>query len=119
MSRRKDYQALLNSKRWKSLRVAYLREHPLCERCFKEGRVTSAIDVHHKKPVEDVTVRQAMESRCFDWTNLEALCIPCHLQVHQQMRSHTRQAHQQRASQEAIRWLERVKGTTENPAAPV
>ena len=52
MSRDKDYQRLLNSKQWKRLRQWQLQREPLCEICKLEGIVTSAIDVHHKVPVE-------------------------------------------------------------------
>lgn len=38
---------LYNTTRWRNLRNAYLMEHPLCERCEKEGRITPATDVHH------------------------------------------------------------------------
>ena len=37
MSRDPRYQKLLNSKRWKMIRADYLRQHPLCERCRREG----------------------------------------------------------------------------------
>ena len=93
MSRDPRYQKLLNSKRWKMIRAEYLRQHPLCERCRREGFVRSAVDVHHKKPVESAKTEQEMERLAYnlDGNNLEALCIPCHIKTHQEMRSHTKE----------------------------
>ena len=81
------YQKMLNSKRWKQLRMWKLNKNPLCELCEKKGLVVSAIDVHHIKPVEKCA-DQEMEHRCFNPNNLISLCIECHIEVHRQMRSH-------------------------------
>ena len=53
----------------------------------------SAVDVHHKKPVESAKTEQEMERLAYnlDGNNLEALCIPCHIKTHQEMRSHTKE----------------------------
>ena len=93
MSRDKNYQRLLNSKRWKLIRVEYLRAHPLCERCQAEGYIRSAIDVHHITPVEWAKTEQEMERLAYnvDGNNLQALCIPCHIKVHQELRSHCKE----------------------------
>ena len=58
--------------RWRKVRLRYLREQPLCERCLKRGMVAEAVDVHHKVRIADD------RSRRLDRTNLEALCPPCH-----------------------------------------
>jgi 5-methylcytosine-specific restriction protein A len=106
--RSKDYQRLLNSKRWKMLRASYLQEHPLCERCKEQGFVTSAIDLHHKVPVETGRTLAEMEQLCFDRQhNLMALCRPCHLAIHAEMRSHSKEVHKQRADERLARWIER------------
>ncbi len=89
MSRNRKYQSLLNSKRWKILRQQYLRDHPLCERCLREGFNTAAVDIHHKTPCESAQSDTEMEQLCYDRNNQEALCIPCHIKTHQEMRSHT------------------------------
>lgn len=115
MSRNKDYQRLLNSKRWKLLRQEYLREHPLCERCKREGEaagvpggyITSAVDLHHKTPVESAKSLAEMESLCFDWKNLEALCIPCHQKTHAELRSHSKEAHKKREDDRLQQWIAR------------
>ena len=38
----KLYQHLMNSKRWKELRLKKLQANPLCERHLKEGKVVAA-----------------------------------------------------------------------------
>lgn len=80
------------------IRADYLRQHPLCERCRREGiaagvlpdgYITSAVDVHHKTPVERGRTPQEMEWLAYNLggNNLEALCIPCHIKTHQEMHS--------------------------------
>ncbi len=109
MSRSKDYQRLLNSKRWRELREWKLQQTPLCELCKAEGFVRSAIDIHHKIPVESARSLQEMEQLCFNPSNLQALCIPCHIKVHQEERSHTTEAHKKREDDRLKRWIERHK----------
>ena len=112
MSRDKNYQRLLNSKRWIELRSWYLSQHPLCERCIEEGEaagveggyIRSAVDVHHKIPCESSKSLHEMEQLAFNADNLQALCIPCHIKTHQEQRSHTRDAHKQRVSDRLERW---------------
>ena len=101
MSRDPRYQKLLNDRRWKELRRSYLQQHPLCERCQREGFVTAAVDVHHKTPVEQGRTEHEMEYLAYNvgGNNLEALCIPCHIKTHQEMHSFDRenvQANKQR-----------------------
>lgn len=107
MSRNKDYQRLLNSKRWKQLRMWKLQQNPLCELCQAEGFVRSAIDVHHKIPVESARTPQEMEQLCFNPLNLQALCISCHAKIHREAKSHTKEAHQQREDERLARWKAR------------
>ena len=117
MSRDPKYQKLLNSKRWKQLRMAYLQKHPLCERCKREGLVRSAIDVHHVIPVESAHSIQEMEALCFNEVpeqRLEALCIPCHIKAHAEQRSHSKEAHQKREDDRMQRWIERQSKSKNN-----
>lgn len=113
MSRDKNYQRLLNDKKWKELRAWYLRQHPLCEMCEEKGLVVSAIDVHHKTPVETAKTPDEMRDLCYRPDNLQALCISCHAAVHRQMRSHSREAHRQREDERLERWKAR-----HNPPGP-
>lgn len=109
MSRDQHYQHLLNSKTWKMLRMAYLQQHPLCERCLADGYVRSAIDVHHRTPVETAHSLSEMRGLCYDLRNLEALCIPCHKEVHKALRSQTKDGHQRAEADSMERWKKRLK----------
>lgn len=112
MSRNKYYQHLLNSKRWRELRLSYLRDHPLCERCVAEGEargipggyITPAVDLHHRVPVELAKNQAEMERLAFDPSNLQALCVPCHIRTHQEAKSHTKAAHLQREADRLEQW---------------
>ena len=115
MSRDPRYQRLLNSPRWKNIRRAYLQAHPLCERCYREGieatghpYITAAVDVHHKTPVESAKTEHEMEYLAYNigGNNLEALCIPCHIKTHQEMRSHTREKVQENKARARRRFME-------------
>ena len=100
------YVSLLNTQDWQGvngLRARTLRKHPLCQMCEKDGIIRSSVDVHHLKPVEGVgryyqpgeelpeEVKAAMRERCFDEKNVIALCVPCHIEIHRQMKSHVGQ----------------------------
>ena len=61
--------------RWQKARLAYLRQHPICERCEVDGRVTAATLVHHIVELKDGGAR-------LDHDNLMALCNDCHEQIH-------------------------------------
>ena len=56
---------------WRTVRAAFLREHPVCARCAAQGRLIAAVVVDHVVPLKDGGAR-------FDWTNLQGLCVPCH-----------------------------------------
>ena len=60
-----------NSAKWRAMRAAYLRVHPLCCACEGRGRVVAAKVVDHIQPLKDGGAR-------FDVTNLQALCIADH-----------------------------------------
>ena len=107
MSRDKNYQRLLNSKEWKQLRRWKLEQNPLCELCQAEGKVVAAIDVHHMQPVETARSLEDMRALCFNPANLQSLCIMHHAKVHKELKSHTREAHQQRQADAISRWVEK------------
>lgn len=65
-------QKIRNSGRWKRVRAAYRLEHPMCELCRKAGRLEPARQVDHIVPLE------IAPELAFEWTNLQALCTPCH-----------------------------------------
>jgi len=59
---------------WKRIRDRYIKQHPLCEMCQKEGRLTPVDEVHHIVPVSQGG--KSVES------NLMSLCHSCHTKIH-------------------------------------
>ena len=58
---------------WRKIRNRYLAEHPLCEKCWEAGRLTSAEEVNPIKPLsKDGTHAES---------NLMALCKRCHSEI--------------------------------------
>lgn len=95
--RTKEYSKLMNSRRWKRLRAAYLSLHPLCEACEINGRTTPATEVHHVVPIESKAGRlQDMEALAFDPNNLKALCKACHVEAHRALHSQSTQQAKER-----------------------
>lgn len=58
--------------KWQKARESYLRQHPLCCYCEREGRVTLATVVDH------ITPHQGDERLFWDEGNWQPLCKPCH-----------------------------------------
>lgn len=59
---------------WKRIRGLYVKKHPLCERCLKEGRITPVEEVHHIVPLSRGGTNQ--------FSNLMSLCQSCHTIIH-------------------------------------
>lgn len=59
---------------WKRIRDKYVKAHPLCERCLKEGRITPVEEVHQIVPVN----RGGTNAE----SNLMSLCKSCHNKIH-------------------------------------
>ena len=107
MSRDRNYQRLLNSKRWQEVkRIVWQRTNGLCEECMKQGIVRAGVDCHHIVPVETATTPQEMERLCFDVNNVRLLCIACHSAIHKGMGKGTRKLAIERAKQRQDRWAE-------------
>ena len=107
MSRDKRYQRLLNDKRWKLLRAeVFRRANGLCELCKADGFITPGVDVHHIKPVETGRTAQEMERLAYNPNNCQLLCIPCHIKVHQDMRTHTKEKVKENKERARQRFLE-------------
>lgn len=58
---------------WKRIRDRYIAEHPLCEQCEKNGRITPAQEVHHIQPLS--------RGGTNEYGNLMALCTSCHSEI--------------------------------------
>lgn len=78
--KRKERQKVYQSQRWQRLRLYYLSEHPLCERCLKRNIVKEAVDVHHKISFVGKAEKTALFA--YNYENLEALCKECHQAEH-------------------------------------
>lgn len=76
------HKNVYNTSLWRSIRQAYLMEHPLCEECLKQGKTTPATQVHHKQEIATGETIEQMQTIGFDYSNLEALCSTCHQQHH-------------------------------------
>ena len=62
-------------RRWRDVRIRYMRAHPLCQQCQAYGRTKAAFLVHHIKPINEGGAR-------YDTANLLALCNECHEEIH-------------------------------------
>lgn len=62
---------------WRKVRERYAKEHPLCERCLDEGRLTLMDEVHHIVPVS--------RGGTNDEANLMSLCHSCHTKIHHEL----------------------------------
>ena len=58
---------------WKRIRDRYIKTHPLCEECQRQGRLTPAEEVHHIIPLANGG-RNNKE-------NLTSLCKSCHSRI--------------------------------------
>jgi 5-methylcytosine-specific restriction protein A len=67
--------ARYKQEKWRRLSIYYRRLHPLCKQCELEGRVTASRMVDHIKPTK------THPDLFFDWSNLRALCNPCHNRI--------------------------------------
>jgi len=59
---------------WRKVREGYLKQHPLCERCEKNGKVVPATLVHHKKALSEGGDRLNAD-------NFMSLCNACHEEI--------------------------------------
>ncbi len=66
------YKDWYNRPAWKRLRRSKLRDQPLCERCFKRGKLVVAIIVHH------MTAHKGDWELFLDFDNLQSVCKDCH-----------------------------------------
>ena len=109
MSQKKDKMRIYNSKEWRMVRNAKLEKNPLCEVCAERGKIVAAQCVHHVIPIETASDFTYMKELAFRFDNLLSCCFQCHSEIHQTLKSRTREGHQ-RASQAAVnRWIDKHK----------
>jgi len=61
-----------NSRRWRAERKRFLKLHPLCVMCLREGRLAAATVVDHRVP------HKGNPRLFWDRANWDALCGPHH-----------------------------------------
>ncbi|MCC8071933.1 MAG: HNH endonuclease, partial [Bacteroidales bacterium] len=94
------YQHLVNTRRWRKLRLAILTERPLCEICLRCGYYKSAQEVHHVKPISTARTADEAERLAYDPANLMALCTECHHEAHRLLDSNSRESRKKRKKME-------------------
>lgn len=67
----KPWRRFYKTPTWQAIRKAQLHKQPLCERCLKRNRLTSANTVNH-------VVRHHGDWAKFIAGPFESLCAPCH-----------------------------------------
>ncbi len=58
--------------KWQVTRAGFLRKHPLCVFCERQGRATLATVVDHIEP------HRCDKAKFWDRANWQPLCKPCH-----------------------------------------
>jgi len=70
-------KAQLYGRRWRTARLSFLSEHPLCTYCQRRGRITTSTIVDHIIPHKnDLTL-------FWDESNWQPLCQSCHDEIKQ------------------------------------
>ncbi|GFH40249.1 HNH endonuclease [Lactococcus insecticola] len=59
---------------WRKIRARYVAEHPLCEMCLEEGRLTPVEHVHH--------IIELSVGGTNDFSNLMSVCKHHHSKIH-------------------------------------
>lgn len=57
---------------WEIARAAWLKQHPLCAECERQGRVTPATVVDHIVP------HRGSRAKFWKSDNFQSLCVTCH-----------------------------------------
>ena len=58
--------------KWRKLRDWFIRHHPLCAECLRQGRTTAGAEVDH------ITPHKGDQALFWSKANLQTLCKPCH-----------------------------------------
>lgn len=103
------YIRIMNSKQWKLARRLKLVANPLCEECKKAGRIKEAQCVHHLVEIESAKTDMEAWQLATSMGNLQSLCFDCHNAIHTQLKSHTKEAHQERNKERLQQWITRQR----------
>lgn len=71
-----------NTSAWRNLRNYYIKRHPLCEECMKNGKVKAAEEVHHIKEFLRGKTDEERYLLLTDESNLMSVCRKCHIKIH-------------------------------------
>ena len=72
VERRKEFNDKYQTKHWRQLRQAQLRQHPLCAGCLAEGRIIQAQHIDHVFPWSKIS------PEAFYLNLFQSLCHSCH-----------------------------------------
>jgi 5-methylcytosine-specific restriction protein A len=75
-SRDREAQRFYDSSAWRKLRAIKKKRSPLCEECYRQGRITPAYIVDH------IIERRERPDIALDIDNLQTLCMACHNRKH-------------------------------------
>lgn len=83
-----DRQKIYQSKRWKELRLAKLREQPLCEICLLIDKITPSCDIHH---IDSYMNYEGLKriNKAYDFNNLLSVCKEHHSYLHKKGTTHS------------------------------
>lgn len=72
-----EHDDFYNSEKWKRKRAAILRrDHYICQRCKRYGKIREANEVHHIQHLDEYP------ELAFKDDNLISLCYACHRKQH-------------------------------------
>ena len=74
--RDQEMRRFYNSPAWRTVRKLKLSRSPVCEECYKSGRIERAIIADHILPAREYP------SKRLDIDNLQSLCYGCHNRKH-------------------------------------
>lgn len=109
MRKSEFYRRNIVSRRWLNLRRLKLSNNPICEECERIGRVRSATEVHHIKPVESVA-ESSQSLLMYDYNNLMSLCSECHVKMHIALGKNTKEDNIKRNEEKVKDAIERFLG---------
>lgn len=101
------YIRIMNSARWREVRMEKVAANPLCEECLKVGVVTPVQCVHHLTEIESAKTDAEAWDLATSFNNLQSLCFEHHRKAHAEKRSHSKEAHKQRNSERLERFKSR------------
>jgi len=72
-----DRQFFYRSANWRYVREQKLEKNPVCEKCYADGIITAATDVHH---IIDIDIDPSWDN-AMNISGLQSLCHSCHSKI--------------------------------------